>query len=109
MGKSFFGQVGKLRLEKQEEYENLHRNPWPEILDAIRSCNIRNYSIFSRKGLLFAYFEYVGDDYDADMKKLSEYEICKKWWKITDPCFEKIDEDFKSKDFESMERIFHLD
>ena len=31
----------------------------------IRQCNIRNYSIFHKDYLLFAYFEYVGDDFAA--------------------------------------------
>ena len=35
MSKLFFGQIGKIKVEKKDEYVQLHRNPWPEILDAI--------------------------------------------------------------------------
>src|SRR6476469_3266368 len=49
------------------EYERLHANTWPAVLDTIHAANIRNYSIFRYGNKLFAYFEYIGDDYAADM------------------------------------------
>ena len=33
------------------------------------ACNIRNYTIFYREGVLFAYFEYHGEDFAADMAR----------------------------------------
>lgn len=65
-----FGQLGRLKQEKIEEYEALHANPWPDVLKTIHECNLRNYSIFRHEDLVFAYFEYVGEDYDADMKQI---------------------------------------
>ena len=37
----------------------------------IRQCNIQNYTIFLREpeNLLFSYFEYTGDDREADMAR----------------------------------------
>lgn len=109
MGKVFFGQVGRIKPEKKDVYVDLHKNAWPEILKAISSCNIKNYSIFIRDNVVFSYFEYVGEDYEADKKKLAGYNICKKWWEITDPCFVKYDDHSENKDFENMERIFYLE
>ncbi len=62
-----YGQLIGLKPEHYEEYVKAHADAWPGVLAKISECNIRNYSIFHRKGLLFAYFEYVGDDFDADM------------------------------------------
>lgn len=64
-----FGQLGRLKPEKIEEYEALHAAPWPEVLQTIHDCNLRNYSIFREGEQVFAYFEYIGDDYEADMEK----------------------------------------
>lgn len=64
-----FGQLGRLKPEKIEEYEALHAAPWSEVLQTIHDCNLRNYSIFREGEQVFAYFEYIGDDYDADMEK----------------------------------------
>jgi len=46
MGVLRFGQLGKLKPEKIEEYCALHANPWPEVLETIKQCNMRNYSIY---------------------------------------------------------------
>ena len=53
------------------EYWERHAAVWPEVLATIRACNMRNYSIFRWDDVLFAYFEYVGDDYAADMAKMA--------------------------------------
>ena len=89
MGKTvYFGQLGKLKNDKIEEYEKLHAECWPEIRQLIKNCNIRNYSIFRHENLVFSYFEYVGEDYDKDMSLMAADEVNKKWWSVTDPCFE---------------------
>lgn len=64
-----FGQLGRLKPEKIEEYEALHAAPWTEVLQTIHDCNLRNYSIFRESEQVFAYFEYIGDDYEADHGK----------------------------------------
>jgi len=60
------GQVLRLKPEKREEYVRYHANVWPEIIQTIHDGNIRNYSAFLKDDLLFAYFEYMGDDLSAD-------------------------------------------
>lgn len=62
-------QVIRVKEEYLEKYKELHANPWPEVNEMIKKCNIQNYSIYYRDGYLFSYFEYVGDDYEEDMKK----------------------------------------
>jgi len=49
----------------------------------IRDCNIRNYSIYLRQMddgrlCLFSYFEYVGEDLDADMARMAADETTRK-------------------------------
>ena len=60
-----YGSVIRVRPEKLAEYKRYHAQVWPGVLDMITKCNIRNYSIFEKDHMLFAYFEYVGDDFDA--------------------------------------------
>jgi L-rhamnose mutarotase len=62
-----FGMVCRLKPERIEEYKKLHAAVWPEVLDMIRQCNLQNYSIYLKDDLLFSYFEYIGEDYGADM------------------------------------------
>jgi len=81
-----YGSVIGVRAEKLEEYKRLHADAWPEVLKMIKQCNISNYSIFYRDGLLFSYFEYTGKDYDADMAKMAADPKTQEWWAVCKPC-----------------------
>lgn len=106
--KKYFGQIGRLKHEKIEEYDELHADCWPHIRRLINDCNLRNYSIFRYEDLVFSYFEYTGKDFDADMARMADDEENKKWWALTDPCFETFS--FGDNEFCSdMKQIFHND
>jgi len=104
-----YGSLIKLRPEKLDEYKELHANAWPEVLEMIRKCNIRNYSIYFKDGFLFSYFEYVGDDYAADMALMAVDPKTQEWWKLTDPCQEPIETRKDGEWWASMEEFFHAD
>lgn len=101
-----FGQLGRLKPEKIAEYEALHAAPWPEVLQTIHDCNLRNYSIFREGEQVFAYFEYVGEDYDADMEKMAQDEATQRWWTHTKPCFQKYAVRADSEFYADMKQIF---
>lgn len=104
-----FGSVIKLRPEKYNEYVELHSNVWPEVLNMIRKCHIKNYSIYFKDGFLFSYFEYHGSDFSSDMKKMAADPKTQAWWKITDPCQEPLDSRKEGEWWASMEEVFHVD
>lgn len=101
-----FGQIGKLKIEKIKEYEVLHANVWPEVLERISKCNIRNYSIFRQGSYVFSYFEYIGEDYETDMKQMEADETTQRWWTYTHPCFETYAINTQSEYFHDMKQIF---
>ncbi len=101
-----------LKPEKLAEYKKLHVNAWKGVLAKIKECNIRNYSIYLKeidgKFYLFSYFEYVGDDFDKDMKKMAADSTTKQWWKRTDPTQIPLPEAAaKKQTWVGMEEIFH--
>lgn len=109
MSKIIFGQLGRLKLEKIQEYETLHGNPWPEVLKTIHDCNLRNYSIFRHEDLVFACFAYIGEDYDADMAKMELCPHTQEWWKHTKPCFVKFSIRPDSEFYADMKQIFYFE
>ncbi len=109
MKKVIFGQVGQLKPEMVETYCQLHAQPWPEVLQTITRCNLRNYSIFCRETTVFAYFEYVGQDYGADMEKMARDPATQKWWAQTHPCFVRFAMDENSEFYQDMQQIFHYE
>jgi len=64
-------QTIRLRPERREEYLALHREVWPGVEAALLAANVRNYTIFLRGDTLFGYFEYHGDDFEADMASIA--------------------------------------
>lgn len=107
-----FGSVTGLKPEKLDYYKKLHADAWPAVLKKINECNIENYSIYLHKikdsYYLFSYFEYTGDDFDADMEKMAADPDTQRWWKETDPCQQPLaDAAAKNEIWSTMEEVFH--
>jgi L-rhamnose mutarotase len=104
-----FGQVIGVKPEAFEEYVKYHADVWPGVLSMIRDCNIRNYSIFHNDGQLFAYFEYVGDDFEADMAKMAADPTTLEWWDIMMPMQQPLETRAEGEWWATMEEVFHTD
>ena len=102
-----YGQVIGVKPENFESYVKHHSAVWPEVLQMITECNIRNYSIFHKDGLLFAYFEYVGSDFDADMKKMGDDPKTQEWWDIMMPTQQPLDTRADGEWWSNMDEVFH--
>lgn len=107
------GSMLGIKEEKIEEYKELHRNVWPDVAKKITEVNIRNYSIYlapiEGKYYLFSYFEYVGDDFDADMKKMADDPMTQKWWEHCTPCQIPFENRPKGTWWCPIEEVFHQD
>ena len=99
----------RLRPEAETAYRKYHRSVWEEVLSTITECNIRNYSIFLRDGILFSYFEYIGDDFAADMAKMAIDPITQKWWAIMNPMQSPLENRAEGEWWAPMQEVFHLD
>ncbi|HEX4057191.1 MAG TPA: L-rhamnose mutarotase [Galbitalea sp.] len=80
------GLIVNVRPEFRDEYLRLHAAVWPEVEATLTACNITNYSIFIAGDRLVAYYEYVGKDHEADLRKIEADPVSQNWWTHTDPC-----------------------
>jgi L-rhamnose mutarotase len=105
------GMVIGLKQEKIAEYKRLHAAVWPDILDMISKCNIRNYSIFLKEpeNLLFGYWEYHGTDFEADAAKMAADPRTREWWDVCMPCQQPLDTRKDGEWWAMMEEVFHHD
>ena len=92
-----------------DEYVAAHAAVWPSVLAKITECNIRNYSIFPRKGQLFAYFEYVGDDFEADMAKMAADPETQRWWAWMMPLQAPVEGRAEGEWWHTLDEVFHTD
>ena len=103
-----------LKPEKAAYYRDLHAHPWPSVNQMLKTIHIQNFSIYEReidgKLYLFAYLEYTGKDFDADMKKMAADPETQRWWKETDPCQSPLpDAAAKAKIWADTKELYHLD
>lgn len=104
-----YGSVLRIRPEKLEEYKLYHRSVWPEVLEMIKKCNIQNYSIYHKDGYLFSYFEYLGDDFEGDMERMSEHPRTQEWWAVMKPMQVPLSTKKEGEWWAEMEEVFHTD
>lgn len=104
-----FGQIIELKPEGAEEYIRLHAAVWPGVLAMIQTCNISNYSIYCKGLLLFAYFEYIGNDFEADMAKMATDTETQRWWDTVKPLMAPLENREPDEFWANMDEIFHLD
>jgi L-rhamnose mutarotase len=83
------GMVVGIKPDKIEEYKRLHADGSPGVRDLLSKYNMHNFSIFlteiAGKWYEFGYYEYTGDDFDADMAKLAAEPRNAEWLQICDP------------------------
>jgi len=105
------GMVIGIKPEKFDEYKALHADSQPGVRDLLTKYHVHNFSIFVQKladghDYLFGYYEYVGDDYEADMAKLAAEPRNIEWLKLCDPCQQPLS---GKASWAIMEEIYHND
>jgi L-rhamnose mutarotase len=94
----------RVRPERIEEYVHAHRHVWPEMLDALRSAGIHNYTIFRHGNQMFGYFE--SDDLEAAARYLAEQEVSERW---QDAMAELLEQRVPDSGPPPLEEVFRLD
>ncbi|MCW6508737.1 L-rhamnose mutarotase [Lichenifustis flavocetrariae] len=104
------GMMLRIRAGRIDEYKKAHREVWPSVLAQIERSNIHNYSIFLREpeNILFAYFEYHGTDYPADMRRMAADPETRRWWDWMEPLQEPLDTRADGEWWATMEEVFYL-
>ena len=104
-----YGTTIRLPPEAEIEYKKYHQTVWPEVLHTISECNIRNYSIYLRGNILFAYFEYVGEDFAADMARMASDPKTQEWWTIMKSLQDPFSDRKPGDWWTTMQEVFHID
>lgn len=104
-----YGQVIGLQPGAKEKYVRHHASVWPGVLKTIHDCNIRNYSIFLKDNTLYAYFEYIGQNFQADMAKMAADPKTQEWWAIMEPLQQPVATRKEGEWWANMEEVFHTD
>jgi L-rhamnose mutarotase len=106
-----YGSVIGIKPEHIAEYKRLHAAVWPEVLKQIKASGISNYSIYLKEpeNLMFAYYEYEGDNHDADMAAMAADPKTQEWWAVCMPMQAPLETRRDGEWWAGMEEVFHLD
>ena len=104
-----YAQVIGVKPERFKEYAEIHANVWPQVLAMIEACNIRNYSIYHYNNMLFAYFEYCGNDFETDMAKMAADPTTQEWWDVCMPMQAPVTDRQEGEWWHSIQEVFHAD
>jgi L-rhamnose mutarotase len=104
-----YASVIRLLPDRREQYLELHSAVWPSVEATITACNIRNYTIWLNGDLLFGYYEYVGEDHDADQATMAADPETQRWWRLTDPCQERLPGTPEGQQWTRLPEVWHLD
>ncbi len=104
-----YGQIINVRPDQIQAYTQLHAQVWPEVLEMIAACHMHNYTIFLHGTQLFAYFEYHGEDFAADMAKMAADPKTQEWWSFTEPMQEPLTDRAEGEWWATMREVFHTD
>jgi L-rhamnose mutarotase len=83
------GMVIKMKPDRIKDYLAVHADSNPSVRDLLLKYNMRNFSIFMTQMddgnyYEFGYYEYVGNNYEADMAALAAEPRNIEWLKETD-------------------------
>lgn len=98
--------VIELKEEHVQEYCDIHRNPWKDLLDAIKGAGAEELLIWNYKNLSIVYYEC--EDLDALYEKLGTREVVKKWNMTVGPWFAEAPTFDGSGSVAACEKIFDL-
>lgn len=100
----------KVKPERIEEYKQIHKNVWPDMLEVLTETGWHNYSLFMRDdGLLFGYFE-TPHDFDTVRAAMDKKEVNKRWQEQMAPFFESStgERTHADKMMVELEQVFYL-
>ncbi len=70
--------IQKVKKDKRDEYIEVHKNAWPELLKAIKESGIEREIIWiDEQNNLYLYF--MSENFDDAFKKLAKTQVFKDW------------------------------
>ncbi len=98
--------LGHVDPNRLDEYREVHRAVWPELLQALRDAGWRNYSLFLRDdGLLIGYAE--ADDLARAQQQVAQTEVNGRWQQAMGDLF--VTEGAPDEAWEIVPEVFNLE
>lgn len=101
-----FLRMAKVRPDAITEYIERHANAPATLLRALSAACIQNYSIAEKDGTLISFFEYTGENFEADMQILKNNPASEAWNQELECYFIHGEEEAC---WEEFHEVFHME
>ncbi len=89
------------------EYDAVHRQVWPEMLDLLKRSGVSDYSIFRRDDLLFLTM-HVDVDFETTWTKIDSDPVNARWQQAMSAYFAPPGNTRPGERFPMLEEVFYL-
>ncbi|MGC2163751.1 MAG: L-rhamnose mutarotase [Silvibacterium sp.] len=89
------------------DYDQAHRQVWPEMLLLLKRAGISEYSIFRRDELLFLSMR-VEQDFETTWRKIESDPINTRWQQAMGAYFAPMDETRPGERLPMMQEVFYM-
>lgn len=96
----------RIRPGKIEEYDEAHRDVWPELIQDLEHAGASEYSIFRQDTQLFLYLHVP--DWDRFVASMKTSEANQRWQKMMEPLFEPGGNPMSDKALTLMQEVFYM-
>jgi L-rhamnose mutarotase len=96
----------RIKSDRVTDYDEAHREVWPELLAVIKAAGVSDYSIFRRGTELF--FTLRVDDFERAWMEIGKSEVDRRWQAEMAPLFDAPDPTEPGERFPMMEEVFYL-
>jgi len=96
----------RIRAEKVDEYDEVHRHVWPEMIQALEDVGVRDYSIFRRGQDLFLTMK--TPNWNETQRKLDASEVNRLWQKKMMLFWEPVPGKRDNEPFAMMQEVFYM-
>jgi L-rhamnose mutarotase len=97
----------RVKLGQQENYRQIHKDIWPELIAAAGKAGIRNHTGFMHGQAVFLYLE--ADDFEKAWRELLKDPVKAKWDQRMAPLFESLPGLKEGESSVVLEEVFHFD
>jgi L-rhamnose mutarotase len=98
--------INVLKEDHIDDYIEIHKNAWPEIMKAQKDVGVEEAYIWIYKNL--AIIIYKCDDINRVYRELGEMEVLKNWNKAVAPFIDKSPSLSFSGNMDTLEKVFDL-
>ncbi|MBS1814526.1 MAG: L-rhamnose mutarotase [Acidobacteria bacterium] len=96
----------RIKADMIEQYDDLHRHVWPEMIESLEKMGVREYSIFRRGQDLFLTLRCP--DFDALIEQMKHSDVDRRWQRMMASYWEPVPGQRDDEPFAMMKEVFYM-